>query len=197
MPEITLTEIREAAARLAVAHQAAIVATASLQTEVSAAIAPLFKKHKSSIDAAAEEEAAASKALQALLDGSPQLFQRPRSISVDGVRAGYRKADDMLDWDDEANVITRIRALDELKPLAMVLVRTVESLNIAALGELTAAQRRAIGVRRIDGVDQSFISFGDTDVDRLTKALLADAAKRQGEDEAPKKKGKAKVKEAA
>lgn len=197
MPEITLTEIREAAARLAVAHQAALVATAALQTEVSAAIAPLFKKHKSSIDAAAEEEAAASKALQALLDGSPQLFQRPRSISVDGVRAGYRKADDMLHWDDEANVITRIRALEELKPLAMVLVRTVESLNVAALGELTAAQRRAIGVRRIDGVDQSFVSFGDTDVDRLTKALLADAAKRQGEDEAPKKKGKAKIKEVA
>lgn len=195
MPEIT--EIRAAAKRLATARLESTTRASVLQEALASAIRPIYQAHQAGLDAAAEEEAVAKAELQAMVDAAPQLFKRPRSLTVDGVKCGYRKADDMLDWDDEENVIARILALPELKPLAQVLVRTEQSLNVVALSELTADQRRQIGVRRIDGVDQSFISFGETDVDKVTKALLADASKRQGEDEAPKKKGKAKVKEVA
>lgn len=193
MPEIT--EIRAAAQRLATAHRESVSRATVLETAINAAITPLYWQHHAGLDAAAEEEAAAKADLQKLLDAAPQLFSRPRSSTVDGVKFGYRKQEDALDWDDEASVITRIRALPELADLAAVLVRTEEALNIGSLTELTAAQQRKIGVRRISGIDQSFISFGDSDVEKMVKAILADAAKRQGEDEAPKKKGKTKVKE--
>lgn len=197
MSEITLTQIRTAALALANAYRESVTRASVLKAELSTAITPIYERHRAGIDAAMEEEAVAKTSLQALIDAAPQLFRRPRSLTVDAVKCGYRKAEDVLDWDDEANVITRIRALPELEAMAQVLIRTEEALNVGALAELTAAQRRMIGVRRIDGVDLSFISFGDTDVDRITKAVLADAMKRQGEDEAPKKKGKAKVKEVA
>ena len=94
---------------------------------------------------------------------------------------------------DMEQVIARIRALPETAEMAAVLIRTEETLNIAALAELPGNLRRRIGVRLVEGVDQSFISFGESDVDKLVKGLIADAAKRQGEDE-PAKKSKAKAK---
>lgn len=195
MPKIT--EIRAAAQRLADAHLETLTRSTVLQDALAKSIKPIYERHRAGIDAAAEEEAAAKADLQALIDTAPHLFKKPRSMTVDCVKTGYRKADDSLDWDDEANVIARIRALPEMRELAAVLVRTAESLNINALGELDGDQRRRIGIRRTEGADQSFISFGDSSVDKVMKAIMADAQSRQGEDEAPKKKGKAKVKEVA
>lgn len=189
----TITEIRASAQRLADAHLELVSRAKAAETAISAALKPIYTQHRAGLDAAAEEEAAARAELQNLVDGAPQLFARPRSITVDGVKCGYRKGEDMLDWDDEEAVIRRLRAL-ALVDANPVLIRTVESINVAALAELDGNELRRAGVRRIPGVDQSYISFIDSDVEKMAKAFLADATKRQGDDEAPKKKGKAKIK---
>lgn len=192
-----ITEIRAAAQRLATAHRESLSRATALESVLNEAITPIYAMHRAGLDAAAEEEAAARADLQLLVDASPQLFMKPRSIAQDGVKCGYRKSEDTLDWDDENIVIARIRAIPELAELAPVLIRTEEALNINALAELDGNARRKAGIRLIPGIDQPFISFSDSDVEKMVKAILADAAKRQGEDDAPaKKKGKAKVKEA-
>lgn len=192
----TITEIRAAAQRLADAHRQSVGCATALETALNAAITPIYAVHRVGLDAAAEEEATARAELQRLVDSAPQLFGKPRSILTDGVKCGYRKSEDTLDWEDDATVITRIRALPDFADLAPVLIRTEETLNIAALAELDGNARRKLGIRLIPGIDQSFIGFSDSDVEKMVKAILADAAKRQGEDDAPaKKKGKAKVKE--
>lgn len=191
-----ITEIRAAAQRLATAHRESLSRATALESVLNKAITPIYAMHRAGLDAAAEEEAAARADLQLLVDASPQLFMKPRSIAQDGVKCGYRKSEDTLDWDDENIVIARIRAIPELADLAPVLIRTEEALNINALAELDGNARRKAGIRLIPGIDQPFISFSDSDVEKMVKAILADAAKRQGEDDAPaKKKGKAKVKE--
>jgi len=192
-----LTEIRAAAQRLADARRESVSRATALETAINTAITPIYAMHRVGLDAAAEEEAAARAELQGLVEAAPQLFSRPRSIAQDGVKCGYRKSEDTLDWEDEASVINRIRALPEMAELAALLIRTEESLNVAALSELDAKSRTRLGIRLIPGIDQAFISYTDSDVEKMVKAILADAAKRQGEDDAPaKKKGKAKVKEA-
>lgn len=196
MPEITLTEIRAAAKRLADARRQSTTRATALEHALAQAAEPIIERHRDGIDAAAAEEAEAKGDLQALIDKAPQLFQRPRSLTVDGVKCGYRKAEDGFDFDDEAAVIARIRALPDLAGLAAVLIRTEEHLSMAAVEQLDGNQRRRAGIRTVTGVDQPFISFSDTDVEKMVKAILADAAKRQGEDEVPKKT-KAKRKEAA
>lgn len=194
----TITEIRTACQRLADAHRESLSRATALETAINKAITPIYAMHRVGIDGAAEEEAAAKADLQAMIEAAPQLFTRPRSIAQDGVKTGYRKGEDSLDWDDDATVITRIRALPDLSDLAGVLIRTEETLNQAALLELDGKHRRQIGIRLIPGIDQPFISFTDSDVEKMVKAILADATKRQGEDDAPaKKKGKAKIKEVA
>lgn len=190
----TLIEIRNAAQRLADAHRQSLSRATALESAINQAITPIYAAHRIGIDASAEEEAAAKADLQRLVDAAPNLFTRPRSITQDGVKCGYRKGEDMLDWDDEANVIARIRALAQFADMAPVLIRTEETLNVGALDELDHNARRQLGIRRISGTDQSFIGFTDSDVEKMVKAIIADATKRQGEDETPKKKGKAKTK---
>lgn len=194
----TITEIRAAAQRLADAHRESVGRATALESAINKAITPIYATHRIGLDTAAEEEAAAKADLQAMVDSAPQLFSKPRSITQDGVKTGYRKSEDVLDWDDDATVIARIRALPDLAELAPVLIRTEETLNVAALAELDGNARRKVGIRLIHGIDLSFITFSDSDVEKMVKAILADATKRQGEDEpAAKKKGKAKLKEVA
>lgn len=194
----TLTEIRLAAQRLADARRESVARATALETVLNKAITPIYACHRPGLDAAAEEESAAKAALLDLVIASPQLFQRPRSLTVDGIKAGYRKEEDGLTWESEEQVIARVKALPDLADLAQVLIRTDESLNVSALTELDARQRSRLGVSLVQGVDKPFVSFTDNDVEKMVKAILADAAKRQGEDDAPKgKKAKAKAKEVA
>lgn len=194
----TLDDIRAAADRLAVAHTATTARAALCQDEIKAAIQPIYDRHRAGMDAAAEEEAAAHRALLNLLDAAPQLFDKPRSINVNGVRAGYRKAEDSLDWGDDAALIKRIRAL--LPAQADLLIRTEETLVLDALAQLPAAAHQKLGINRITGADNPFVTIGAADVEKLAQALIADAIRRHGEDDKPavrKGKAKAKAKEAA
>jgi hypothetical protein len=188
---VTLEDIRAAAQRLANAHNDTAFTAALLNAEIKAAIAPILERYKATIDGYAVAEAEARARLDALLMDAPQLFKKPRSLSVDGVRCGYMKAADTFDWDDDEAVIARIKALfPELAPL---LIRQKESLIIDAVPGLEQKQRVALGIRTITGVDAHFITIGDNDAEKLTRIVIASAADRQGEDEAPKaKKGKAK-----
>lgn len=189
----TIDEIRRAADRLAVAHTATTARAALCQDEIKAAIQPIYDRHRAGMDAAAEEEAAAHRALMGLLEAAPQLFDKPRSICVNGVRAGYRKAEDSLDWGEDAALIKRIRAL--LPSHADLLIRTEENVVIDALAQLSPAAHQKLGISRITGADNPFITIGAADVEKLAQALIADAIRRQGEDDKPKeRKGKAKAK---
>lgn len=193
MSEITLVEIRAAAERLAQAHQASAASAALLQEELRQAIQPIYTRHQAHLDHTAAEEAHAYSVLEDMIAGAPHLFGKPRSLSVDGVRCGYRKEADTLDWDDDAGVIARIRAL--YPDQADLCVRTQESLVVDAIEQMGAIEHRRLGIRRIDGADQHFITIGDSDVEKIARLFIADAQRRQGEDEAPKKKkGKAKAK---
>lgn len=189
---ITLADIRAAAQNLANRRNDTLASSTLLNAEIKSAIAPILERYQGTLDAYASAEAAAMKALDDLLAAAPHLFIKPRSLTVDGVRGGYKREPDMLDWADESDVIGRIKSLrPDLVPL---LVRTIETLVVDALGGLDANDQRAFGIRTVTGIDRRFITLGDNDVEKITKAIVTDATRRQGEDEAPAKaKGKAKV----
>lgn len=189
---ITLADIRAAAENLANRHNDTSGCAALLQAEIKGAIAPILANYKATLDGYAAAEADAYHQLDQLLIAAPQLFGKPRSLTIDGVRCGYMKAADSLDWDNDAAVITRIKAL---KPdLADVLIRTQESLVVDALAGVDSKDLVTFGVRTITGADNSFITVSDNDAEKLTKLVIAAANSRQGEEDKPKAaKGKAKV----
>ncbi len=188
-------DIRAAAARLAEIAREVTVRAKLLEQELYVAVAPIHERHRAGLDALAELKARAEEDLMLLVVAAPDLFQKPRSITVDGVRAGYRKEEDFLDWDDPQVIIARIESL--LAEQVDLLVRTEKSLVLDAVVQLDAGVLQRIGVRRVPGIDRPFVTIGDSDLDRLVKTILADAAKRVGDEEATKKKGKAKIKAAA
>lgn len=194
---ITLADIRTAAERLAGANREMTVRAKAQEEAIAVLVAPIAERHRPGLEAAAEERARAHEDLMALLERAPALFQgKKRSLTVDGVRAGYRKQEDTIDWEDDAQVIQRIRSL--LPDMEAVLIRTEESLVVDALAQLDATTQRQIGARRLPGIDQPFITLGESDVDKLVKTILASIASRVGEEDSQKpRKGKAKVKVAA
>lgn len=189
---ITLANIRAAAQNLSNRRNDTLASSTLLNAEIKSAIAPILERYQGTLDTYASAEAAAMKTLDDLIAAAPHLFLKPRSLTVDGVRCGYKREPDMLDWADAADVVTRIKSL---RPdLVALLVRTEESLVVDALGGLDANDQRALGIRTVTGIDRRFITLGDNDVEKITKAIVTDATRRQGEDEAPAKaKGKAKA----
>lgn len=189
---ITLAQIRAAAEYLSARHNDTAGCAALLQAEIKSAIAPILERYKTTLDTYAAAEAEAHAWLSDLLIRAPHLFAKPRSLAVDGVKAGYRKAEDTLDWDDEEVVAKRIASL--LPQQYDLLVRTRVSLVIDALATLDGDDLRRIGVRTVAGADQHYIVVGDNDAEKLTKLVIAAAASRQGDDDKPKAaKGKAKA----
>lgn len=191
-PTPELSKIRDAAQVLAARHRVLTDLAAAQQAQIAQAIEPITSQFRGAIDAAAAEEAEALAELQALVEAAPALFVKPRSITVDGVKAGYRKEEDSLDWNDEQAVIARIENL--LPESADLLIRTETTLVKDALGQLSDAHLQRIGVRKVLGADKAFVAIGESDLDKLVKTILADAARRQGDDEPAKKSGKTKVK---
>lgn len=191
-PTPELAAIRDAAQVLAARHRVLTDLAAAQQAQIAQAIEPITRQFRGAIDAAAAEEAEALAELQSLVEAAPALFVKPRSITVDGVKAGYRKEEDSLDWNDEQAVIARIENL--LPESADLLIRTETTLVKDALGQLSDAHLQRIGVRKVLGADKAFVAIGESDLDKLVKTILADAARRQGDDEPAKKAGKTKVK---
>ena len=189
---LTLEEIRRAAEHLANRHNDTTACAALMQAEIKAAIAPVMVKYKTTLDGRAAAEQAARELLDEQLMAAPQLFVKPRSLTIDGVSCGYKRAPDTVDWRDDAEVVSRIKAL---KPeLAPLLIRTQESLVVDAIAGLTPEERSILGINTITGADNRFITLGDNDIEKLAKLVISDAARRQGDEEKPAKKaGRAKV----
>ncbi len=187
----TLDEIRRAAQHLANRHNDTAACAALLNAEIKAAIGPVLERFQTTLDMYAAAEATAEADLRRLLERAPQLFMKPRTVEVDGVRCGFKREPDGLTWADDEAVIARIEAL---RPdLAPVLIRNQKSLIVDALAGLEKVDLVALGIRIVAGADQVVLTVRDNDVEKLAKAILSDAARRQGDDEAaPKAKARAK-----
>lgn len=193
---ISLNDIREAAQNLANRNNDLTATAAIMNAEIKAAIGPVVEKYRETLDSYAAGLTAAQAKLMAMMESSPHLFVKPRSMTVDGISCGFRKANDSLDWDDDQIVIDRIAAL--MPERYTLLVREVRSLIVDALSGLSDDERVKIGVRTVTGVDVAYIKIGDNDVEKIAKLVVADATARQGEDEkATQKRGKAALKVAA
>lgn len=111
-------------------------------------------------------------ALRGALELAPELFAKPRTRTFHGVKVGYQKAKDGLEWDDAALVVARI---ERARPAdAELLVKVVKAPIKKALEQLADAELAALGVRRVPGEDEIVVKPQDAEVDKLVAALLAD-----------------------
>jgi hypothetical protein len=118
-------------------------------------------------------------ALRALIDDSPELFVKPRTVTVHGVKVGFQKGRGGLVVADLGKTVKLIR--QHFAGKFDVLVKTTHKLVKKAIGNLPADDLKKIAVQ-IDGTDDVIV-IEDTasDVDKLVSALLEEQAEEEVE----------------
>lgn len=113
-------------------------------------------------------------ALAEALSEHPELFEKPKTRMLAGVRVGYMKQRGKVEITDEGKVIDRIRNLLPADQ-AELLVRVRESVDKQAAADLTAADLRRLGISLTDDIDVMVIKPVDAKLDKLVDDLLAEA----------------------
>jgi len=111
--------------------------------------------------------------MKALIEAHPELFAKPKSVVMHGIRLGYRKGTGGLEFDDDEQVVKLIRK--HFPEQFDVLVKTKETPVKDALSQLTVTELKKIGVTVEATGDVVFIKPTDGAVDKLVKALMKSA----------------------
>lgn len=170
MSEISMSHIEAKAKQLALAREKLSELAGELQAGIDALTRSAMKDLKRAVNAAQEHQ----NALLALVEASPSLFTKPKSVVFHGVKIGYQKAKGKIEFDDAEAVIRLIKK--HFPEQADVLISTKEAPAKEALANLAAADLKRLGVHVTEAGEVVFVKFTDTAVDKMVDALFSKAA---------------------
>lgn len=166
---MTLSEIEQQARAYADARAELAERVQALQDEIEAAKRRKLRGIKSAVATAA----AAHDALHAAVADSPDLFTRPRTKVLSGIRIGYAKQKGRLIIEDAAKTMQLIRRHFPEQEEALIKISAAPIRK--ALETLTGAELKRINVLVDDAGDKIIVKPVDSEVDKLVAALLAEA----------------------
>jgi hypothetical protein len=111
---------------------------------------------------------------------SPDLFRRPRTVIMHGIRVGLEKGKGKIEWDDDDNVVKLIKK--HFPEQADILIKKTERPLKKALATLSAADLKKLGIMVEETGDQVVIRPVDSEVDKIVAALLKDESEEGVED---------------
>jgi hypothetical protein len=158
--------IEKAAKALRAARDVLAVRATALQDEMRAAM----RRKLPGIQLAVASVAEADANLKDAIDLRPELFVKPRTVVLHGLKLGYKKGKGKIEWDDDDQVVKLIRR--HFPEQFDVLCKTAETPIKAALAGLTVAELKKLGITVEETGDVVFIKDSTDDVDKLVKALL-------------------------
>ncbi|MDO9094474.1 MAG: host-nuclease inhibitor Gam family protein [Rubrivivax sp.] len=123
--------------------------------------------------------AEAESELRALVEQHPDLFQKPRTLVLHGIRVGFEKGKGAISFEDADQVVKLVKK--KLPELLDQLVKTEEKPLKGGLKQLTVAQLKSVGCTVEETGDQVVVRAVDSDVDKLVKALLKGAEEEAAE----------------
>ncbi len=130
-------------------------------------------EHLSGIRRALNRAAEAEAALHALVEQAPELFVKPKTVILHGVRVGYMKGKGKIEWESDEQVVKLIRK--HFPELADVLIVTAEKPSKDGLAALTVADLKKLGATVDEAGDQVYIKPADSALDKMVDALLKSA----------------------
>ncbi len=108
--------------------------------------------------------------LAAVIERSPQLFKKQRTIIFHGIKVGFQKGKGMLKWESPDMVVKLIRK--QFPDQADTLIRISEVPLKSALAQLSAAELKKLTITVVETGDQVVIKGTDSEIDKLVAALL-------------------------
>ncbi len=165
----TLADIEGLCRRYADEHAALSEIVTELQDEIDAA----KRKRLRSIKAAVARTADARSKLATAVEHAPGLFTKPKTLTISGIKVGYRKAKGKIEFDAPDQVVARIRKHfgDRFDDLVSIKETPLKS----ALAQLSGAELKKLGVTVESDTDEVVVQSTADQVDRLVSALLAEA----------------------
>ena len=164
---MTLDEIGGLARDYADAREA----LAEVVEEVRAEQRLALRRRMRAVQARVAHTGAARDRLEAAIDERRDLFVKPRTQSVHGIKFGLRKGPGRLEG-DEADAIARIERQFPARAKDLVVVR--KALNREALKKLEVRDLAKIGVVLVQDADRIVITAASNDLDKIVEAMLAD-----------------------
>jgi len=112
--------------------------------------------------------------LKGLIEQAPELFVKPKTVVLHGVKVGYAKGEGTISWEDQDKVVQLIEK--RMPELAEQLIKTTKKPLKGGLEQLTVQQLKSIGCTVEEAGDRVVVRAVDKDVDKLVTALLKGAA---------------------
>lgn len=165
---VTLGTVERLAQGYATARTALADELAQLQADLESVKKTRMRKIKGLAAVAAEAEAS----LRAAVEQGEELFKKPRTLTLHGVKVGYRTAPGRIVWDDEETVMRLIR--QRLKDQADVLIRENPKVSKDALKTLTAQDLARIGCRIEGAGDQVVLAMADDQIEKMLSKLISE-----------------------
>jgi hypothetical protein len=142
-------------------------------TELTAAIESTKRQALPDLKRAVARAAEHHDELKAAIEAAPELFRKPKTLTLHGIRLGYAKGKGGIAWDDADAVVCAIQKY--LPDQAEALIRWTAKPLKEAINQLDVADLKKIGCRVVDTGEQIVIKPVDSDVDKLVDALLKEA----------------------
>lgn len=132
------------------------------------------RKYLPTIRHAANKAKALHETLKNAVDESRDLFKKPKTMTVHGIKFGLQQSKDDISWEDEEQVIKKIKKM--MVDRVDVLINTKESLCKTALKQLPIADLKKIGVLSVEGSEQILIKDTNSDIDKFVQKLLDESS---------------------
>ena len=141
--------------------------------EIAAERRQAIRRRRRRLEARAADVSTAKEALRDEIAASPELFVKPRTRALEGIKVGFRKLPGRFEMADEARSIKRIR--ERMPEREDEFVRIKESVDRGALKKLATGELARIGVTLVETGEEVVIAIAKTDnLDKLVEALFAD-----------------------
>lgn len=171
----TLPDIEKGAKHFAQTHAAVADLVKTIEAEKAAVDARYERALEALVAACADDR----KILHDLIVAAPELFEKPRTLVLSGVKVGFRKGAGGLQIENEPRTIDLIEK--HLAEQADILIHTEKTVVLKALRELDVKDLMQIGCR-IEGVgDVPVLSIQNETAKRVAALIKAALEKRDEE----------------
>lgn len=147
--------------------------------DLNDAIDAAKRKHMHYIKSFAEDALEKKSKLSNAIDESKDLFEKPKSIVIYGMKVGLQKGKGKITVPDEEKTILLIKK--NLPDQADILIKSEEKLLKPALNNLTAGDLKKVGLNLVESTDEVLIKPTGSDIDKIVTALLKEDPKEEME----------------
>lgn len=156
--------------RLAAEYDAECTKLEDLVAALEADMELVRRQHITALKRQAAVVANREAELHNAIECGPQLFLKPRTFTIAGVKVGYTTSPGSLTWDDDASVVAAIR---EFMPRQVsTLISITEEPRKAALKALPKAEQLKIGCRLDGAGDVVVLKRVSGDVEKMISKVI-------------------------